>query len=603
MVNTTVQPELYEIGSAGATQLIQSFEAEPPVAFVGSGISIWEPSAMPTGQDFTASLFSLLFDQRFEMEAKELPIIKQLFNEMPFEHILEVCPKPEAAAALILDLYGKETPNLLHEALARSLRQGKISSLVTTNYDCCIETALNQTTGGPVEKVVIENDCSAVNSWSTLYFKIHGSSEAGLEHTAIRTLAEECLLPRWKRGLLERLLRRKTVVFVGYSGRDFELCPEIARISPRKIVWVTRAPSPPSVNARALLQKTTSHILHGDLNAILGEWLGSAPATLTTGMTAATKQAIENRFTTDQFREWRLAILIRIGAPVLALRTLDSAPHIDPIVSQRQRGHIQVSAGRYRHAARYFLQASIKQYRSCGGESAADALLDTCDAYRIYGAVARSWVSFAGAVLLAGPKSRAKMFLKLGLLIFTAQGFLSLRLLTPLRRWLRRRSVMVLKKCATKGLATGNWLDFQQAGLLAKRMQIPLTDLAEGDFYPPPDPSEGYLQLGYFVAQSMAVLDELEARPPDSRSSSERAELTSILSRQLHFCDVLGIAPQSWKLRAAGRKCFDLDTQAEAQYLSTMIKDYRACEFSFLMRWYWRRRFPFLNAALRNNSN
>ena len=64
------------------------------------------------------------------------------------------------------------------------------------------------------------------------------------------------------------------------------------------------------------------------------------------------------------------------------------------------------------------------------------------------------------------------------------------------------------------------------------------------------------------------------------------------------FCDVLGIVPQSWKLRAAGRNSLDLDSHAEAQYVNRMIKDFRACEFSFLMRCYWRRRFPFLDTAL-----
>src|ERR1041385_7516664 len=123
----TLTAKVHEIGSAGATELIQSLLDEPPVAFVGSGISLWEPSRMPTGQDFTASLFSLLFDSCFSMQADEQSIIRKLFNEMPLEHILEVCPDPAAAADLIFDLYGKNTPNPIHQAFAKALRASKIN--------------------------------------------------------------------------------------------------------------------------------------------------------------------------------------------------------------------------------------------------------------------------------------------------------------------------------------------------------------------------------------------------------------------------------------------------------------------------------------------
>jgi hypothetical protein len=550
---------------------------------------------MPSGQDFTASLYSLLFDASFRLSAEERPIIQELFNEMPFEHILEVCPNPRAAGDLLVELYGRNAPNAFHNALAAGLRDGKIASLVTTNYDCCLEASLNSLQLR-VRKIVIEEEAQTPAPSLPIYFKIHGTSEPGLEHTAIRTLGEEHLLPAWKRSLLRDLLDKKTIVFIGYSGRDFELCPEIARIAPSKIVWISRNPAPPSVNAKLLLlQNSEGHILSGDMNAVLHEWLGSAPAKLTTGMDLVTRQSLSKRFTHEQLKEWRLAILVRIGAPILALRTIETASTLDRVIAKRQRGHALVSAGKCRSAARDFLQASWQLYRRYGRATAGDALLDVCDAYRIYGAVLRSWITFAAAAFLVDKRSRAKMFLKAALLIFAVHGFLP-PTVARLRRWLRHCSVFVLRKCAMEALAKGNWLDFQQAGLVGLRLGIPLEDLAAGDSYAPPEPGEGYLQLGYFLAQSMALLDDVEKRPPNTRTPMERSELALAATRQLYYCDVLGIAPQSWKLRAASRSCFDLDSGQEADYINSMLSNFHACEFTRVMRSYWRRRMPLLKA-------
>ncbi len=588
-------PRIHVIGSREASDLIHSLRSEPPVAFVGSGVSIWEPSGMPSGQDFTAALYSLLFDSSILLSAEERPIIQELFNEMPFEHVLEVCPNPRAAGDLLVELYGRNVPNAFHNALAAALGGGEVRSLVTTNYDCCLEASLNSL-HLRVRKIVTEDDAETPAPSLPTYFKIHGSSEPGLEHTAIRTLGEEHLLPAWKRSILRDLLEKKTLVFIGYSGRDFELCPEIARIAPSKIVWISRNPAPPSVNAKLLLQNSEGHILSGDMNAVLHEWLGSAPTTFTIGMDVVTQRSLSKRFTHEQLKEWRLAILVRIGAPILALRTIETAVTLDRVIAKRQRGHALVSAGKCHSAARDFLQASWQLYRRYGRAAAGDALLDVCDAYRIYGAVLRSWIAFAGAAFLVDKQFRAKMLLKSALLLFAVHGFLPLAF-ARLRRWLRRCSVLVLRKCAMEALAKGNWLDFQQAGLVGLRLGIPLEDLAGGDSYPPPQPGEGYLQLGYFLAQSMALLDDIEKRPPNTRTPIDRSEVVLAVSRQLHYCDALGIAPQSWKLRAASRSCFDLDSGQEADYVNSMLTSFRACEYTRIMKSYWRRRMPLLKAS------
>lgn len=591
---------LTKIGSPEASQVIRELQQEQPVVFAGSAISIWQPSELPTGQDFMRALYDSLFDPTFAISSEERPVLLQLFDEMPFEHLLEVCPSPDKASDLIIELYGKNKPNPVHRALARAIRQGIVSSIITTNYDCCLESALAEEDGRPVQKVVTEDDLlrHSPGSDSARYFKIHGSIEPGLERTAIRTLAEECLLPKWKRQFLREILQNRAVVFLGYSGRDFELCPEIARVPIKRMVWISRYPASPSVNSEALLEEANGELLYGDMNDLLKEWLDAERANLG-GNPTFVRDAIRKRFTSDVLCAWRLAVLLRIGAPSLALRTIDAGTcNLDPSIAERQRAHAEVSAGRYLTAVHRFLMASVKEFRSKGRCAAADILLDACDAYRIAGAMIRAWLSFGLARLLACKQNRAKLFLKLALLLYVLHEFSASGFLLKFRAWLHLRLIRVLKECSREALATGNWLDFQQSGLIAHRMKVPLSELAEGDFYPPPDPRRGYQQLGYFLAQSMTILDDLIERPPEGRSERERYELEKMLTKHLQFCSILGIAPQAWKLQAAGRACFTLDRNANADFISSMVDAFRSCEYKPLMRRFWRRRFRVLDSAL-----
>jgi len=68
-----------------------------PTVFVGSGVSIWKPSDLPSGQDFTRALFSVLFVRPFAMSTAERILLEEMFGRkwsphfsgMPFEHLME----------------------------------------------------------------------------------------------------------------------------------------------------------------------------------------------------------------------------------------------------------------------------------------------------------------------------------------------------------------------------------------------------------------------------------------------------------------------------------------------------------------------------------
>ncbi len=102
----------------------------------------WEPTNLPTGNQFTKSVFSVLFGRSLhDPEGKNTQIVRKYFNRLPFEVINDRCPDPGGIERILLGLYDRYVPNPVHELLAELLSEGRIHSLVTPNYDCCLDTA------------------------------------------------------------------------------------------------------------------------------------------------------------------------------------------------------------------------------------------------------------------------------------------------------------------------------------------------------------------------------------------------------------------------------------------------------------------------------
>jgi SIR2-like domain len=185
--------------SVDAQELFATVLSDPPCVFVGSGISIWSPSELPSGQDFTTAMFSLLFENVL-FPAPEKELLAQIFGTryserfsgMPFEHLMECCPVENKATELINFLYDSRCFNKLHKALAKGMREGNIHSIVTTNYDCCFDAALEEENFS-FAKVVTNAQARNVLNVQPLpcYFKIHGSVEKGLEDSPMYSLRHE----------------------------------------------------------------------------------------------------------------------------------------------------------------------------------------------------------------------------------------------------------------------------------------------------------------------------------------------------------------------------------------------------------------------------
>ena len=511
--------------------------SEIPTVLVGSGVSLWQPTGLPSGQDFTRAMYSVLFKRGLTLSAIEEKLLGKIFgliwskefSGMPFEHLMECCPSEEKANLLINRLYTARRPNAIHEALARGLKNGLIYSIITTNYDCCIDSALEKIDNKHIKVVTGEQARDAFELCDApCYFKIHGSTEPGMEQTPMFSLKHEGLLDPDKRRLLARLTANRPLVLVGYSGLDFELCPEIERGDIKEIIWNDLYDEPPSISSKRLLEKKGGCLIYGDMRVFTQNWLGTTHfPEKTADKTDAVKSAVEEVFTNEEIALWRIKTLNSLGLPSLVLKAIDGAEisSDNSYFEFIHLGRAHFHAGRYKTAQRNFRKAVKEGISQRDSIKAADAALEISDAYRSFGAPLRAYFCTWIVDILRCDNLKTKKLIKQALVI---KDFLEIiravkRLSTeklgtiPLVKtagnsfgFIGKRFQISLEKklisCARESLRTGNWIDFQQTSLIAEGLKIDIAPIND-DYYMPPKAAEGYRHLAYYIPQTMVFYD------------------------------------------------------------------------------------------------
>ena len=208
---------------------------------LGSGISIFAPTSggqgLPSGRKVVDGIIDRLFGRHTDK------VFKDLIAETPFEQLLEHHPDPGRLADVFSDAFDTKAFNAVHEAIVREVARGRVEAIITTNYDRCLEGALEA--ANIAHTVIIGDDPSPVVG--TPLFKVHGSAER--PRSIVATLSKEFCLPDWKFDLVKDLTRDRRLVMLGFSGLDFDVCPAIfsSEMTPRLRIW--NEPSPkPSVN-------------------------------------------------------------------------------------------------------------------------------------------------------------------------------------------------------------------------------------------------------------------------------------------------------------------------------------------------------------------
>ena len=317
-----------------------------PVILFGSFLSTYAPASLPSGEVVSGEIFRLLFG---DGDWTAFPWLQKDFERVPFEALMEAYPAGSDLPEVLVELYGKRATNPVYEALIEGVRHGLLSALVTTNYDCAVEAALRS--DDAVKPIVSAEDWA---HWkedaSTIpYVKVHGTADSRQRESLVFDLRREGVLDPWKREAVHAVLEDRPLIVLGFSGRDFDVCPELAAARVRSLPWLQPDPAHASANARRVLQAHGGSLIVGDLLGFLEGFLGrSVHARRSSG----TADSLSARLRTELFDLWRVRILDRMACRRLAEPLLDSLTGIDDATLDRLRISMAGHAGRDREIAR-----------------------------------------------------------------------------------------------------------------------------------------------------------------------------------------------------------------------------------------------------------
>lgn len=540
------------LDSAAGERVLDAIAADPPVVLLGSALSAFVPTCLPAGRAFADTLFEVLFPPTgFDSRAQSI-LCRSLFQRVPFEHVMECCPTPEHAEDVVVQGLSARAPNVLHEGVANAIINGRIRAIVSPNYDVCLEAVRGFQS---VRRVVTEDEARSVLD-GPVYFKIHGSIEPQYRSSLVFALRHETVLPTWKRTLLRRLLANRTLLVIGYSGTDFEICPELQRAGCRRIVW--NFPTAEELhrrnNVRQLLTVTEGEVLVGDLRALLARVCGVPSLSADWApSTSSLRAALFAACSREELLEWRARLAVGMGCASVAHRAAAEREGIDPkwresLEGARVLGNAAFHGGRYRTALRTYRVPARTLALPAGARCG--MWLEVAEAQRVYGARLRALMRLRKALRMArrlppgserhrleGAAALRQALIGRGWYQLLGHGPFK-RVRSPLRTWLRGR----LRLAAEAALAAGDRLNLHQIQLTAERLDIPFDAVVPDDWIGVPT-KDGYRNLGYLIAESMVFRDRLKRE----RTSLKRDDLIS-LRKYVRQHSLLQNWPEVWKL-------------------------------------------------------
>jgi hypothetical protein len=292
---------------------------------VGSAVSIFGETNLPNGEAVASDLSEWLAAKGLQDEWPKWLVTDA--KQLPFEAVLEAYPDQVRLPKLLCQIFGQSDvkPNSLHIALGNGLLEGLFSGLITTNYDMAFDNYfLNR--GEPVKTIVREGDWEELRdrrSTDPPYWKIHGTASA--PDTVIANLGREGRMDVWKRNCLMQFVKGRTIVFLGYSGRDFDVCAELACLKGDfSAVWLVL---PPKRGMRIELNGNQSRIIEkSGGQVVLGDIFGFVEKLCRKYVERSQRlsKSVDVRVFFDRslLMEWRIRLLQRMSCPRYGLELL-----------------------------------------------------------------------------------------------------------------------------------------------------------------------------------------------------------------------------------------------------------------------------------------
>jgi tetratricopeptide (TPR) repeat protein len=216
-------------------KIIAGIKLNETVVFCGAGIS--RDSGLPVVNQIVPYILEKL---KVPEEDLENILNQENSTKIPFEAFMEVLQE-NSTMERIFDIYGQGEPNTNHILLANLIKEEKLKTIITTNFDNLIENALLM--GPKILKANIdydviykEEDFEKIN-WSDgriRIIKIHGSVED--QERMVITLKQVAnkVLSKARMSVIENVFsngNHRNVLILGYSSSDiFDLTLHIQSI-------------------------------------------------------------------------------------------------------------------------------------------------------------------------------------------------------------------------------------------------------------------------------------------------------------------------------------------------------------------------------------
>ena len=564
-------------------------------ALLGSGISTWEPSNLPAGQEITRALAEALIPS----STAPIGTIRGLIERSAFEHVMFRYPKHDRLRGVLSETFNPAPANPVHECFARLLDRGVIEHIITTNYDLGIEKACSSICR-PSRKpqvIVISTDVTGIDWSKPVIFKIHGCASTGRSRSIIANYEEEGELPQWKRELLTALLGMHDLLVCGYSGYDFEICPELVSINPRALHWNSFdnpdiKPDALTANAQRVLHAVKdATVIAGDMVKMLGTLDNPFRAKRAVGSAGGFVKRLVDELLKDepddwQYDHWRIWALNGTGCSVegieigrqMIIKSGDSAQRkMDSLFALAES---LFHGGFYRQSASAYSQVAQAALNLGDVEKRIQAEINVAECERTAGQWLRAWLKLRKAInlpaSLADPEKRHKadgaIALKRVLLLqnlYQIVGLLGLHFIKARIRGAAKINLSIVAD-TSRG---GSWFDFQLCEMLAKRFELDFDEIYRGPLTPLPSRA-GYRQIGYFIGEMLALRDEL--LKPDT-------EVEPAIFRNIDIAHEIGCHPIVWKLSRAVERKVPV-TDLPPGFIARRRQAWEACEYTLLMR-------------------
>jgi hypothetical protein len=275
---------------------------------------------------------------------------------------------------------------------------------------------------------------------------------------------------------------------------------------------------------------------------------------------------------------WRVRTLVGIGAATEGMRLAtkmlsgsdsDAGRKFDALLNL---GRSQFHAGKYRRAIASYRQAAAVAKKEERREWILQCHSDLFEALRCHGNWIKARKELTRMQALISPEEFWAVALRSVLLLRHYYQLVTAIKIMPGRARQIRDRCRELLRVVVQHAKNEQWLELQQAELLADRLDIRFAELYDGPLNPLPS-RDGYKQLGYLIAESMAIRDNLV---------NQRGEASEDVQEMIRALNEAGAFAELWKLvRVASRFKGNSITTAQRQLATDA---WRACEYAPLMR-------------------